>query len=81
MPARQPVQEILRRRQKLGRASLQLQFLRCLRIQEMMCLLSETPELELTFNDDESVLLRWKKHEAGEWLTETHIEPEEAAPF
>ena len=46
-----------------------------------MCLLSETPELELTFNDDESVLLRWKKHEAGEWLTETHIEPEEAAPF
>lgn len=41
-------------------------------------LLSEAPELELTFNDDGSVTSRWEKQEAGEWwLTETHIEPEE----
>lgn len=50
--------------------------------EEVMGLLSETPELELTFNDDGSVTLRWEKQEVGEWLTETNIErEEEAAPF
>lgn len=32
--------------------------------EEVMGLLAETPELDLTFNDDESVTVRWEPHSA-----------------
>lgn len=34
--------------------------------EEVMGLLSETPELDLTFNDDESVTVRWEPQSADE---------------
>ncbi|UVL26779.1 DUF1654 domain-containing protein [Pseudomonas donghuensis] len=54
--------------------------------EEVMGLLSETPELDLTFNDDGSVTVRWEKQSAEgrddlvnskDWEEEA----EEAAPF
>ncbi|MNP43725.1 hypothetical protein D3C76_1375610 [compost metagenome] len=47
---------------------------------EVMGLLSETDGLDLTFNDDESVTVRWEKQECDEAVTEEWRE-EEAAPF
>lgn len=51
--------------------------------EEVMGLLSETPELDMTFSDDGSVTVRWEKQESeeapeavGEWEVS-----EEAAPF
>lgn len=49
--------------------------------EEVMGLLAETSELDLTFNDDGSVTVRWEKQEVESWLTETNIELEEVAPF
>ncbi|MHC5127098.1 DUF1654 domain-containing protein [Pseudomonas inefficax] len=55
--------------------------------EEVMGLLAETPELELTFNDDESVTVRWEPQSADdredlvaerEWEEEAL---EEEAPF
>ncbi|MNE33268.1 hypothetical protein D3C80_1269250 [compost metagenome] len=55
--------------------------------EEVMGLLAETPELDLTFNDDESVTVRWEEQEAGDrddlgverdWEEE---KVEEGAPF
>lgn len=34
--------------------------------EEVMGLLAETPELDLTFNDDESVTVRWEEQCAGD---------------
>lgn len=34
--------------------------------EEVMGLLAETPELDLTFNDDESVTVRWEAQDAGD---------------
>jgi len=53
----------------------------------VMGLLAETPELDLTFNDDESVTVRWEAQDAGDrddlvvekdWEEE---KVEEQAPF
>ncbi|MBA1194494.1 DUF1654 domain-containing protein [Pseudomonas entomophila] len=50
--------------------------------EEVMVLLAETPELDLNFNDDGSVTVRWEKQEVEGWLTETNLETEEeVAPF
>ncbi|ABY98031.1 TPA: DUF1654 domain-containing protein [Pseudomonas putida] len=54
--------------------------------EEVMGLLSETPELDLTFNDDESVTVRWERssvEERDDFLVEQDSEQqvEEAAPF
>lgn len=50
--------------------------------EEVMGLLAETPELELTFNYDESVTVRWEdQEEDGELVDESDFEMEEAAPF
>ncbi|MFJ4458245.1 DUF1654 domain-containing protein [Pseudomonas sp. NPDC089392] len=54
--------------------------------EEVMGLLVETPELELTFNDDESVTVRWQRSSAEErddYVVEQDSEQpvEEAAPF
>lgn len=55
--------------------------------EEVMGLLAETPELDLTFNDDESVTVRWEEQSAEDrddlavdrdWEEET---VEEEAPF
>ncbi|AOX08623.1 hypothetical protein Q5O_09550 [Pseudomonas putida JB] len=55
--------------------------------EEVMGLLAETPELDLTFNDDESVTVRWDPQNAddrddlvveGDWEEER---VEEEAPF
>ncbi|WP_085598702.1 DUF1654 domain-containing protein [Pseudomonas sp. B10(2017)] len=34
--------------------------------EEVMCLLAETPELDLTFNDDDSVTVRWEPQSADD---------------
>ncbi|MNP03695.1 hypothetical protein D3C76_955890 [compost metagenome] len=34
--------------------------------EEVMGLLAETPELDLTFNDDESVTVRWESQSADD---------------
>lgn len=34
--------------------------------EEVMGLLGETPELDLTFNDDDSVTVRWEPHSADD---------------
>ena len=54
--------------------------------EEVMGLLSETPELDLTFNDDESVTVRWERssvEERDDFMVEQDSEQqvEEAAPF
>ncbi|OUM27991.1 hypothetical protein B8W70_15445 [Pseudomonas sp. 1239] len=55
--------------------------------EEVMGLLSETPELELTFNDDESVTVRWEQQSAedrDDLIVEKDWEEEkleEEAPF
>lgn len=55
--------------------------------EEVMGLLAETPELELTFNDDESVTVRWQlqeNEERDDYFAERDREIEaekEAAPF
>lgn len=55
--------------------------------EEVMGLLAETPELDMTFNDDESVTVRWEEQSADDrddlvvekgWEEER---VEEAAPF
>lgn len=55
--------------------------------EEVMGLLAETPELDLTFNDDESVTVRWElqeNEERDDFFAERDKEEEadkEAAPF
>lgn len=54
--------------------------------EEVMGLLTETPELDLTFNDDESVTVKWEREsieERDDFIIEQHSEEEveEAAPF
>ncbi|MFK0092921.1 DUF1654 domain-containing protein [Pseudomonas sp. NPDC090592] len=55
--------------------------------EEVMGLLAETPELDLTFNDDESVTVRWEPQSAedrDDLVTERDWEEEgaeEVAPF
>jgi len=55
--------------------------------EEVMGLLAETPELELTFNDDESVTVRWElqeNEERDDYFAERDKEEDiekEAAPF
>lgn len=55
--------------------------------EEVMGLLAETPELDLTFNDDESVTVRWElqaNEERDDYFAERDKEEEaekEAAPF
>ncbi|MNF96767.1 hypothetical protein D3C84_795670 [compost metagenome] len=51
--------------------------------EEVMGLLSETDGLDITFNDDESVTVRWEKQEEGEaqgGVDEWEVS-EELAPF
>ncbi|MEG0968510.1 MAG: DUF1654 domain-containing protein [Pseudomonas sp.] len=54
--------------------------------EEVMGLLSETPELDLTFNDDGSVTVRWEKQSAEDRddlviSKDWEEEVEEEAPF
>lgn len=54
--------------------------------EEVMRLLVETPELDLTFNDDESVTVRWERSSVetrDDFIIEQDSvgEVEEAAPF
>jgi len=54
--------------------------------EEVMGLLSETPELDLTFNDDESVMVRWERssvEQRDDFIVEHDSEEavEEVAPF
>jgi len=55
--------------------------------EEVMGLLVETPELDLTFNDDESVTVRWEQQSADDrddLIIEKDLEEErleEEAPF
>ena len=54
--------------------------------EEVMGLLSDTPELDLTFNDDESVTVRWERssvEERDDFIVEQlgKEEVEAAAPF
>lgn len=54
--------------------------------QEVMGLLVETPELDLTFNDNESVTVRWEQSAAqdrDDFIIEedSEVEVEEEAPF
>ncbi|AQW68349.1 DUF1654 domain-containing protein [Pseudomonas parafulva] len=50
--------------------------------EEVMGLLVETPELDLTFNDDESVTVRWEPVPIEDLPIEAEHEPEEEpAPF
>lgn len=54
--------------------------------EEVMGLLAETPELDLTFNDDESVTVRWERsavRERDDFVVEkdSEVEVEEEAPF
>lgn len=54
--------------------------------EEVMGLLSETPELDLTFNDDESVMVRWERssvEQRDDFIVEQGSagQVEEAAPF
>ncbi|MNE02293.1 hypothetical protein D3C80_947640 [compost metagenome] len=55
--------------------------------EEVMGLLAETPELDLTFNDDESVTVRWELQDAedrDDLVAERDWEEErteEEAPF
>lgn len=53
--------------------------------EEVMGLLAETPELDLTFNDDESVTVRWEEVSADDrddlLVNRDWEEVEEEAPF
>lgn len=54
--------------------------------EEVMGLLTETPELDLTFNDDGTVTVRWERsalQERDDFVIEedSEIEVEEEAPF
>ncbi|MEB6589658.1 DUF1654 domain-containing protein [Pseudomonas asiatica] len=54
--------------------------------EEVMGLLSDTPELDLTFNDDESVTVKWERsalQERDDFIIEedSEVEVEEVAPF
>ncbi|WP_144173849.1 DUF1654 domain-containing protein [Pseudomonas sp. Kh13] len=54
--------------------------------EEVMGLLAETPELQLTFNDDASVTVRWERssvEDRDDFIVEQDSEQqvEEAAPF
>ncbi|MCE7763186.1 DUF1654 domain-containing protein [Pseudomonas putida] len=54
--------------------------------EEVMGLLSDTPELDLTFNDDESVTVRWERssvEERDDFIVEQYSkeEVEAVAPF
>lgn len=54
--------------------------------EEVMGLLAETPELDLTFNDDESVTVRWEPQSAedrDDFIIEedSEVEAVEEAPF
>ncbi|WP_426808681.1 DUF1654 domain-containing protein [Pseudomonas sp. WOUb67] len=54
--------------------------------EEVMGLLSDTPELDLTFNDDESVTVRWQRssvEERDDFIVEQYSkeEVEVPAPF
>ena len=54
--------------------------------EEVMGFLVETPELDLTFNDDGSVTVRWEQSEAqdcDDFIIEadSEVEVEEEAPF
>lgn len=54
--------------------------------EEVMGMLVETPELDLTFNDDESVTVRWEQitaQDRDDFIIEedSEVEVEEEAPF
>lgn len=54
--------------------------------EEAIGLLTETPELDLTFNDDGTVTVRWERsarQERDDFIIEedSEVEVEEAAPF
>jgi len=54
--------------------------------EEVMAVLADTPELDLTFNDDESVTVRWERSSVesrDDFIIEedTEQEVEEVAPF
>ena len=49
--------------------------------EEVMGLLSETDGIEMTFNDDESVTLRWEASPEEDRPVEVAEEVEEPAPF
>ncbi|WP_043199111.1 DUF1654 domain-containing protein [Pseudomonas putida] len=51
--------------------------------EEVMGLLSDTPELDLTFNDDESVTVRWQRssvEERDDFIVEPYSKEEVEAP-
>lgn len=49
--------------------------------EEVMGLLSETDGIEMTFNDDESVTLKWEASTDEDRVVEVAEEAEEPAPF
>lgn len=49
--------------------------------EEVMGLLSETDGIDMTFNDDESVTLKWEANVDEEWPVEVYEAEEEPAPF
>ena len=49
--------------------------------EEVMGLLSETDGIDMTFNDDESVTLKWEASAVEDRLVETVEAVEEEAPF
>jgi len=51
--------------------------------EEVMGLLSETDGIDMTFNDDESVTLKWEAQAEGDRVVEVEdaLEVEEVAPF
>ncbi|MNC48835.1 hypothetical protein D3C75_979760 [compost metagenome] len=49
--------------------------------EEVMGLLSETDGIDMTFNDDESVTLRWEARAVEDRPVEVNEPVEEAAPF
>lgn len=49
--------------------------------EEVMALLSETDGIEMTFNDDESVTLKWEACAEEDRPVEVNEPVEEAAPF
>ena len=49
--------------------------------EEVMCVLSDTDGIDMTFNDDESVTLRWEACADEDRPVEINEPVEEAAPF
>lgn len=49
--------------------------------EEVMGLLSETDGIDMTFNDDESVTLKWEASPEEDRLVEVYEPVEEVAPF